>query len=42
VDSLSTIGPDSAAPYKHNSPGVCNFEEWTPTLTTILSLPLFL
>jgi hypothetical protein len=26
VDSLSTIGPDLAAPYKHNSPGVCNFE----------------
>lgn len=26
VDSLSTIGPDLAAPYKHNSSGVCNFE----------------
>jgi hypothetical protein len=31
--------PDSAAPYNHNRSGVCNFEEWTPALTTTRQWP---
>ena len=41
IHSLSTIGPSSAAAYKHSSLGIGRFEQGSPTTMTMPQRPLF-